>query len=93
VSEQQAAAMAEEANHWHSLLAGLAPTAATFNLTTASAMVRRPDGETELVHLVRMIVGTPTGAFVVHIPADTAGQLADLLGKVAVQARTGLVTP
>jgi hypothetical protein len=88
LSEQEAADLTEEANAWHSLLGGVRATPPTFVLRSHDVIV-----EGERKTMVRMMIGTVTGAFVVDLPPAAADDLAVALKAFSMRARTGLVTP
>jgi hypothetical protein len=89
MSQDQAAAMAEEANEWYSCLQAVQPTALRFIVRVVPAMVRTDEGPTTKM-IVRMTAVTPLGPIVTHLPADLADELAALLSRFSLEARTGI---
>lgn len=83
--------LVEDHNEWARMYGVLAPTQVGFQVSWQQARADTPDGpRTE--RLVRLIAIEATGPHVLFLAPDLADQLAALLTRYALEARTGLVT-
>ncbi len=90
MSEQQAAAMAAEANDWYAGLQSVAPTALRFSMAVKDVIIHTEDGPAREKSILFKAY-TPVGAIVLHLPPAVADSLAEALTEHSRLARTGLV--